>query len=319
MITCVCGHQQASGRFCSRCGADLVAPTAVRGEEPPPAPLPPSSPPPTTPEGQTNARFPMYADEATTAVRPQAAIPAPLWEQPASQPSPEPPRRSRVVLIGLVTILLLAAVAGVGTWLLTRDTGSDEADSPPPSSDVPTETQDPQPQTPTASSPTAVDSPGAAGELAADATVIPPDTAPDGADVAGNPVSFAAGQMIDGDPTTCWRMPGDGTGQLLAITLPTEVTLTEVGLINGYAKTDRHDGDVVDWYQRNRRITAVTWTFDDGTSVSQDLTDSRELQTVPVDVTTSTIEVTIDSVTRPARGPDGRDYTAISEITLLGS
>lgn len=320
MITCGCGHQQASGRYCANCGADLFAPTTVRGEEPAPPPLAPSSPPPTAPEGESNARFPLYADEATTAVRPAAAVPAPIWEQPAAERPPERPSgRSRLVLVGVLTILLLAVVAGLGTWLLTRDTGSDDADpAPTPTSEVPTETQDTQPESPTTRSQSS-DAPGPTGELAADATIIPPDTAPDGVDVAGNPVSFAATQMTDGDPATCWRMAGDGSEQTVAITLPDEAHLTEVGLINGYAKTDRENGQVVDWYERNRRITAVTWRFDDGTTVSQDLTDSRELQTLTVDVTTSTVELTIDSVTRPARGPAGRNYTAISELSLVAS
>ena len=35
-------------------------------------------------------------------------------------------------------------------------------------------------------------------------------------------------------------------------------------------------------------------------------------------VQTSTVTLTITSVTPPAAGPLGRDYTAISEVTLIG-
>ena len=41
--------------------------------------------------------------------------------------------------------------------------------------------------------------------------------------------------------------------------------VSRVGLVNGYAKQVAG----VDWYPNNRRILAVTWGFDDGTTVEQ--------------------------------------------------
>jgi hypothetical protein len=53
----------------------------------------------------------------------------------------------------------------------------------------------------------------------------------------------------------------------------------------------------------------------DGTTVPQTLSDNRQMQTVSVDATTSTVRLRIDGVT-----PDPeRDFTAISEATIRGT
>ena len=146
-----------------------------------------------------------------------------------------------------------------------------------------------------------------------------PKTAPRSTDSAGRPVSYEAGQMLDGVPETCWRMPGDGTGSTLTFTLPQEARITELGLINGYAKTARDARGELDWYHGNRRILRVTWSFDDGTEISQDLTDTTSMQTVEVDrIRTSTVSMTLDEVSPPGTGRAARNYTAISDVSLLG-
>ena len=65
------------------------------------------------------------------------------------------------------------------------------------------------------------------------------------------------------------------------------------------------------------------WGFDDGTRIVQDFTDSRELQTIPVDgiVTTSvTIEV-LDffESAYPLGHPQRREFVAISDVQLEGT
>ena len=63
----------------------------------------------------------------------------------------------------------------------------------------------------------------------------------------------------------------------------------------------------------------MVWEFDDGTTVSQDLDETRDLQTVEVDVTTETVELTLVTVSAPGTGPARRDYTAISEVSFVGT
>ncbi len=92
--------------------------------------------------------------------------------------------------------------------------------------------------------------------------------------------------------------------------------IDQVGLLNGYAKQDPgYDG-----YPANRRITEVEWVFDDGTTVEQTLADGvRDVQLVDTGgVEATSVELHVLAVTAPGRGPSGRDYTAISEVSLLG-
>jgi hypothetical protein len=162
-------------------------------------------------------------------------------------------------------------------------------------------------------------SPAPAGAITDDAKIQVPATAPPNQDVEGNPVSYAADQLIDGVPETCWRMPGDGTGEEIKVTLAHEAHLQRVGLINGYAKSAKAAQGDLDWYHGNRRVLAVEWTFDDGTSVSQKLGDTEAVQSVDVDVTTRTVTMRLVAVSKPGKGPASRNYTAISEISLVGA
>jgi hypothetical protein len=114
-------------------------------------------------------------------------------------------------------------------------------------------------------------------------------------------------------------MPGDGTGKVLTITLARATHLTQVGLINGYAKIGEQGGKKVDWYAGNRRVLKVEWLFDDGSVVSQDLSQTRKLQTTDVDVTTKTVRLRLVEVSGPGKGKAARDMTAVSEVGLSGT
>jgi hypothetical protein len=151
-------------------------------------------------------------------------------------------------------------------------------------------------------------------ELAAEAVIEVPGTARDSSDNAGNPVSYSATNLVDGDPTTAWRMNGDASGTELILTWPDPRTITDVGLINGYAKLDAIGDD--DRYGQNRRVLEVTWVFDDGTQVIQQLAEVQDMQRLTLDapVTTSSVRLRLDDVSRPG----GRDYTALSELTVSG-
>jgi hypothetical protein len=137
--------------------------------------------------------------------------------------------------------------------------------------------------------------------------------APSSVDAAGNPVSYPATNVYDGDLTTAWRCNGDGVGQSITLTLSDEVEIGEVGIVPGYAKTDPSSG--VDRYAENNRLTRVRWIFSDGSEVVQKLDGSpgnRDLQTRRIVPTTSdsvVLEV-LDSV----RGE--RNTIAVSEVRV---
>jgi hypothetical protein len=127
--------------------------------------------------------------------------------------------------------------------------------------------------------------------------------------------------MLDGRPDTCWRMAGDGTGVELRFTLAAPTTLTRVGMINGYAKKALEGGHKLDWYVGNRRVLDAQWVFDDGTTVDQSLAETKDLQTIDLDspVTTSTVVLRLVSVSAPGTGRSARNYTAVSEVSLVGT
>jgi hypothetical protein len=138
-------------------------------------------------------------------------------------------------------------------------------------------------------------------------------TAPSSVDAAGRPVSYGAGNAVDGLADTTWRCPGKAIGKKLVLHLGGKVQVGEVGLIPGYAKTDPVSG--ADRYAENNRITRVRWTFGDGHSVVQHLGGSahdRSLRTVRVPkVTTDTVTLQVLAV---REGP--RDTTCISEVRV---
>ncbi|KAA1428974.1 zinc ribbon domain-containing protein [Nocardioides antri] len=287
-----CGHRLGVGRYCTNCGARVIRPdspepeadhpTVVRAGEIPPVPVAAPPPPPDPGPPPTSARYPLYAD--TVATPPPAA----------ARSGGGRGRRSLLPwLLALLAILLIAVTGGLLLLLgPSEDDGQEGVDGG----------RDDGPA-------------GAVDELdPADVTV--PGIAPPSVDEDGNPVTYTAANLLDADPRTCWRMPGDGTGSVVTFTFDETVTVTEVGLVNGYAKTDPPH----DWYAGNRRITEVAWVFDDGSEVIQDLAEEPSLQRVPVNaIKTQEIELRILEVTEPGDGPDSRDYTAISDVVVSGS
>jgi len=288
---------------------------------------PPSSPPPppvaTTGDGP---RFPLFADQVDAApVAPVPAAEAPTGELPVAAPPPAGPAtaviadghshravgdgsgRDRPWLPRAVGALVLVLVAGLGLWLLV---GRDGSDGPAPGTGHAYD-----------GSGSSGGGSGAGADVAREATATVPATAPPNQDLDGNMVRYEARNMLDGVPTTCWRMAGDGTGAELTFDLGAPTRLTRVGLINGYAKTAVDPaGGRLDWYHGNRRVLKVTWTFDDGTTVSQDLGDSERMQSVKVGpVTTQTVRLRLDAVSAPGAGRAARDYTPISDVSLVGT
>lgn len=293
MAHCIqCGHQFDIGRFCTNCGHPVAEP--------------PSTAPPTTVEAPERPRFPLYADEVADEPAPRdVTAPLPVVSLPPVAPEPPPDRRGPWSwwpwLIGLVA---LALVAVVGAWLLGA------GNSPENDGDR------------TASGQAAREARGTAkgADLSAQAAVSAPPPAPPNQDTEGNPVSYVADHLVDGVPETCWRVPGDATGESISFRFEEPVVLTEIGLVNGYAKSAQDAQGELDWYAGNRRVLAVEWTFDDGTLITQELDETRELQTVSLDdVRTEVVTLRLLEVSEPGTGPASRDYTAISEVALRGT
>ena len=340
MSSCTsCGHQLGVGRFCTNCGAPVDSstpdstPVSTPVTPPPPGDdwrtdtaerrLTATSADPRTPPAAVAPppppRYPLFADEVegytpygplvTAGTEPApAAAPAPV--QPNSQEPPEPAyepfdyaydeeRRSPVLWIFAAALVL--ALVTAGWWFLVRDDGSD------PTAD------DNSSQESETTSPDGV-------EVAGRASVKAPETAPPNEDVNGDQVSYDASNMLDGVADTAWRAPGDGSGMKLTFTLREPTELHQVGMVNGYAKTSTDDkGRTFDWYLGNRRIQAAVWVFDDGSKVRQKLSETRDLQTVEVpDVVTQRVVLRLETVSAPGDGNAARDFTAISEVSMVG-
>lgn len=328
MTTCTrCGHHVEVGRFCTNCGAPVGADGAGPGDtaERPAVRVTPSPPPPSSLPQPT--RYPLFADEVEGPVR-EADDTGPVPMRPADEPRPGPPahRGGTRWLVWIVTAAVLVVVGLVGATLLLADGGDDDerADDPSTSaaSDEPADEkpgdEKPGDEKPTGGGADGSEEPDPDG---ADATAEVPATAPPGTDVDGTRISYDADKMLDGDPGTCWRMTGDGTGEEIVVRLAEPTLVSELGLINGYAKTASDArGRELDWYAGNRRILAVEWVLDDGTTVEQDLEETRDLQTVEIDpVETSTIVLRLVEVSKPGKGRSARDNTAISELSVVGT
>lgn len=318
-----CGAQlEETARFCVACGAAIAAEAGAAAETEadgdvavgnsadggvaaPAIGLPPPPPPPPMPEvtavsppiAELTLQVPGFAthsDLAERVARMPVVHPATTSTLTADRPEPESadmldepsaPRRARRVVIGVVT----AAAVVIAALVTTSVVGGDDEE-------------------PAASEPREID-------LAVDANVVVPAVAPDGADNAGNPVTYRAANLTDGDPTTAWRMPGRGTGEHVVLSWPQAHTVTEVGLVNGYAKTDEVGDD--DRYRQNRRVLEVTWIFDDGTEVTQEFAETPEPQMLTLDAPVSTfaVKIHIERVSRSG----GRDFTALGEVAIIGS
>lgn len=286
-------------------------------------------------------RFPLYADEPSSASAPTtfgqpAAGPAPRQAPPSAArsaplavpPAPQrAPGRSGVsalpLLVVALAVLLVAATIGGAAILRggsdseagSTDAGdagnegtgggaddsddSDDSDDPDDVKSHPPEVEVPDPR-----------------PLADLATPTASSTGAPGTSLAGDEVTYEVSNVLDGDPATTWRVEGDGSGETLTFTFGEEVAITSLGLVNGYAKVDEHDGETVDWYERNRVVTEVRWTFDDGSVFEQDFRRDPSPQTAEVPATvTRSVELEIVAVS----GHNGADRTPISEVLIDGA
>ncbi|WP_309650054.1 NADase-type glycan-binding domain-containing protein [Nocardioides sp.] len=340
METCAqCGHQLGLGRFCINCGLPVDrswgTDTAERPAVLDPMGLDPAGPtvsaprtPPPVLEPLQQPRFPLYADQVGhPGPPPSGPPPLPLLLPPPGGHHREP-RRRPAWLPWVLAALALLLTAGLGGILLLTG-GDEETTREPVAVGSPSSTPSSTPSSSDATSPSPTPTPSPSEtptdpdppqNLARFATAAVPDTAPPNQDVDGNQVRYEARNMLDDVRTTCWRTPGDASGQTITLTLDGPTTLSRVGLVNGYAKTSEAGSSRLNWYRGNRRVLAVEWTFDDGTTVSQSLVETRTMQTIDLEpVLTSTVTLRLVGVSSPGAGPSARDYTAISDLALVGS
>jgi hypothetical protein len=230
--------------------------------------------------------------------------------------------RGRVIL---ALLLAFALVGGICAGLIFSFRASVQRSGVVPTTVASTEPSAAAPTAPTAA-PTPTPTPDASTATATPfgGTVLPvmpvgvtaDCQAPPATDDAGNTVTYLPASMLDGNPSTAWRCNDDGVGHAITIQLGGEVTVAEVGLINGYAKIDPKSG--AHRYGEYRRIATVTWTFPDGTSFQQTLSDGTEaVQTIRIPVHTATqLTLTIDGSTPSGSTATTRDAVLISEITV---
>lgn len=215
-----------------------------------------------------------------------------------------------VTLLGLVVAVILAVGVAWPWWSERRAAGA----ARPAAADVPV-----PPATGAVPATTALPEPEVAGGSQVAARPLAPDrllasaSAPAGVDASGQPVTYEAANLADGQVETAWRVPGSGVGATLRAEWDTPVRLTSIGLVPGYAKVDPVDGS--DRFWQNRRVLAVRYHFDDGSVVDARFSESPTLQPTAVQVTTRAVTVEIARTTRAQE----RDYTAISELAFEGS
>lgn len=288
----------AVGRFCTNCGAP-------RDESSAPAPV---TVPPPVHQAPPPQRFPLYADEpVTTGTAPIPVVPG--------DPGPAGRHRRRPWVAWLATAVVVVLLGAIGVVLLGAG-DDDPADRVGAGGAGAGDTADSGPGSASA------DVEGEPEELAGLATADAPRSDAGSVDIAtGEPTTYEPSNMLDGDPTTAWRVTGDATGDSLTFSFDEPVTLTAVGLVNGYAKTSVDDsGTEFDLYAGGRRVLEVAWVLDGGDPIPQVLVDGdREVQLLDLGaVEASTVELRLVRVSAPGTGPGARDKTAISEVSLSG-
>ncbi|HEY8526728.1 MAG TPA: protein kinase [Acidimicrobiales bacterium] len=261
---------------------------------------------------ELRAGAPPAGDPDETVLRSRLAGP---WPPSPADDAPGRRTRRRVALVA-AGLLVLAGTGGAAALAVTGDAASSVAGPGATSTAAPSTTTAPTtvPTTapPTTEPPTTAPPTTAPPTDLAVADVSATAAAPDSTDGCGSRTTYGPANVVDGARDTGWSVEGDATGETLTLTLDGERRVRSVGLLPGYAKVDACTG--VDRFPENRRPTAVTWRFDDGTAVTQTLADTPELQAIEVDATTSTVEMTIDGVT----GDPRRDFTVVSEVTVRG-
>jgi hypothetical protein len=243
---------------------------------------------------------------------------------------PHPPSRWREILavlgiIASIAVILIAIFPFINNDENEITVTDDDSVTTAPATTGGGETTLPAPGAETTLDPTLIAPvtsdtlPVAAGPLAvaaAEASCV----APDSTDSRGNPITFAAQNLIDGDLATTWRCAGDGAGQALTFTLAAPATVTQLGAVPGFAAIDPFNGD--DRFAENRRVVSARWSClavggIQTASAIQTFADDRQMQTIPVNGFSgcAAIRFEVTGATPAAR----RDFVAVSEVSIAGA
>lgn len=107
---------------------------------------------------------------------------------------------------------------------------------------------------------------------------------------------------------------GAGVGSTVRIDFVRPASVTQVGLIPGYAKQDPCSGS--NRFFDLRRILKVTWAFDTGLVIEQDLREEATLQTIGIQGADAVSSVTITILVTTEPGLARLDHTPISEVVV---
>ena len=296
----------------------------------------------------------LLADTVPPAASLQTGAPIPPTPSPSGAARRRPGPTTALMIVALAT--LLAGAGGVAAWLIgarppagaggvptlvaqaapTR--ASTPTDLPPPSPPpLPTGLPSPATDTPPPTQgggelpPAEIGLTALAGLVGTEASgpqfgpsgtqvpvrVTASGSAPDSVDNAGNTTTFGPENVADGRPDTAWRVPGDGVGEFVDLSFIVPVRISQVQIIPGYTKVDQATG--ADRFPQNRRVRRARLEFSDGSSVESNFSDAPSLQAIllPQPVVSSSLRVVVLETTAPG-AVDGRDFTPISEIVVIG-
>jgi hypothetical protein len=257
---------------------------------------------------QAGPGAPWYAT-APTAPHPVDARP-PTAPLPVGT-GPAPGHRTRSVVIAVSAAVVLVALV-VGGFFWVRSRVSSGAPQEAAATTAPAKLGEGR----------SASAPAGLPEAVQPATALAQCVSQPSKDAGGNPTSYEPAQAVDARPDTAWRCDGDGVGQTLEIRFRAPHDVDTIGMIPGLAKTDPYDG--TDRYAQDRRIAAVQYAFDDGTTAVQRFdTDpgNRSLQSMQVPrVRTEHVYITILASVPGSQvgGQPAVDKVAVSEVAFSG-
>lgn len=126
-------------------------------------------------------------------------------------------------------------------------------------------------------------------------------------DAAGKPNKYGPQNLVDGNPATAWceGVAGPGNGQEISIAFSRPVIVSQIIVVNGYAKSD-------DTFRNNNSIHTLTAIWPDNSTSTLDLADSMAPHAIPTGHTepVQRLRFRIESVNGGSKWPD----TCLSEL-----